>query len=220
MTSAFAQRRGPRSALGPCQTRQGLGAGVLQAARQRLQLVGEQMGADLPAPGAPRQPVGAVGPGRQPPLPHRHLRCPHREGSRGAVAARPTRRRAGLRRRVPATATAERRLGPTGLLEVDSRRRSDVPRWTPGQKFWVSGLRCYAPARPSAPFARSDRLGARRGVPQDELNAGQSPHPPEVHCDPPAAAGAARRLGRRPDPLHVTQGVRAGRVNTLAIWRR
>jgi hypothetical protein len=71
------------------------------------------LAADLPAPGAPRQPVGAVGPGRQPPLPHRHLRCPHRAGCAEPLLLTPNRRRAGLRRRVPATAKAERRLGPT-----------------------------------------------------------------------------------------------------------
>jgi hypothetical protein len=111
------------------------------------------LGADLPAPGAPRQPVGAVGPGRQPPLPHRHLRCPHREGSRGAVAARPTRRRAifdGVFLLRPQLNDAwDLRIFP---LRSTSRRRSDVPRWTPGHQFWVSGFRCYAPARLSAPF--------------------------------------------------------------------
>jgi hypothetical protein len=45
------------------------------------------------------------------------------------------------------------------------------------------------------------------------------PDMPSTDADHPAA-GAARRLGRRPDPLHVTEDVRAGRLNTLAIWRR
>jgi hypothetical protein len=34
----------------------------------------------------------------------------------------------------------------------------------------------------------------------------------------PLALLAALAAGR--DPLHVAEGVRAGRVNTLAIWRR
>ena len=34
----------------------------------------------------------------------------------------------------------------------------------------------------------------------------------------PRALLAALAAGR--DPLHVAEGVRAGRVNTLAIWRR
>ena len=84
-----------------------------------------------------------------------------------------------------------------------------------------SGLRAKGAMLPHA-FLRPFPMGpgARRGVPQDELNAGQRPHPPDVRRDPPAAAGAARRPGRRPDPLHLTEGVRAGRVNALAIWRR
>ena len=70
------------------------------------------------------------------------------------------------------------------------------------------------------PFSRSDGLGARCGVPQDELNAGQPPHPPESssrssRCAVLLAALAAGRIRS-----YVTQGARAGRVNTLAMSRR
>ena len=94
------------------------------------------------------------------------------------------------------------------FLEVDFQETLGCPRWTPGHQFWVSGFRCYAPARPSAPFARSDGLGARRDVPKDEMNAGQ----PLL----PLVLLAALAAGR----IRSTEGVRAVRVNTLASWRR
>jgi hypothetical protein len=70
------------------------------------------------------------------------------------------------------------------------------------------------------PFSRSDGLGARRGVPQDELNAGQPPHPPEIHRHPPAALVLLATLAAGRIRSYVTQGARAGRVNTLAMSRR
>src|SRR6266498_2155940 len=75
----------------------------------------------------------------------------------------------------------------------------DMNSWFPGFK-----VLCFRTLS-SAPFP--DGPGARRGVPQDELNAAQPPHPAEVRRDPPAAAGA----GRRPDPLE-RHGGGAGRA--------
>jgi hypothetical protein len=99
-------------------------------------------------------------------------------------------------------------------LEVDLQETLGCPPLTPGQEFWISGLRCYAPARPSAPFARSDGLGAPAVSPQDELNADNL----RLHRNfianllPPPVLLPALADG----PIHsgVTQGVR---VNTLAI---
>src|SRR4029450_2471859 len=74
------------------------------------------------------------------------------------------------------------------------------------------GSGCYAPARPSSAAPSPDGPGARRSArPQDEMNAGRPLHPPEVHPDPPAAAGAAHRPGHRSGsaPRH---GGRAGRA--------
>ena len=39
------------------------------------------------------------------------------------------------------TEQSSRRRNLPIFLEATSRRRSDVPRWTPGHEFWVSGLR-------------------------------------------------------------------------------
>jgi hypothetical protein len=68
--------------------------------------------------------------------------------------------------------------------------------------------------------AFSGGFGSRRDVPQDELNAGQPP----IHRKffaillLPLVLLAALAAGRIRS--YVTQGVRPGRMNTLAIWRR
>ena len=61
--------------------------------------------------------------------------------------------------------------------------------------------------------------GARRGVPQDELNAGQPPHPPGVMVILLLPLGLLAALAAGRIRSDATQGVPAGRVNTLAIWR-
>jgi hypothetical protein len=78
--------------------------------------------------------------------------------------------------------------------------------------------RCYAPARLLAPIP--DGPGSRPGVSKDEGSAGQPPHPPKLiailllRLVLPAALAAGRIRSK------VSEGVWAGRVNTLAIWRR
>jgi hypothetical protein len=81
------------------------------------------------------------------------------------------------------------------------------------------GSGCYAPARPSsAPFP--DGPGAAVVTPQDEMNAGQPLHHQKFIAIllPPLVLLAALAAGRIRS--NVTEGVRAGRMNTLASWRR
>ena len=111
------------------------------------------------------------------------------------------------------------------------RLGSRSPAHAAGQTSSTSGSR-DAPPAPRRPerlrvlcsrtaffCAFSDWLGARRGVPQDELNAGQL----RIHRKfiaillLPLVLLAALAAGRIRS--NVTQGVRAGRMNALAIWR-
>jgi hypothetical protein len=66
----------------------------------------------------------------------------------------------------------------------------------------------------------SGGFGSRRDVPQDELNAGQPPIHRKFFASLllPLVLLAALAAGRIRS--YVTQGVRPGRMNTLAIWRR
>jgi hypothetical protein len=90
---------------------------------------------------------------------------------------------------------------------------------TCSHEFWISGLKVLCSR--TAFFAPVPDGPARRGVPWmscmlDDLRLHQKfiaillLLPPVV-----LAALAASR-----DPLHATEGVRAGRVNTPSIWRR
>jgi hypothetical protein len=85
----------------------------------------------------------------------------------------------------------------------------------------ILGLRFRVLCSRTAFFcALSDGLGARHVVPQDELDAGHL----RIHRNfiaillLPLVLLAALAAGRIRS--NVTQGVRAGRVNTLTIWRR
>jgi uncharacterized cupredoxin-like copper-binding protein len=55
-------------------------------------------------------------------------------------------------------------------------------------------------------------LDARRGVPQDDMNTGQSSHPPDVHRGPPAAAGAGDHPG------HLEKAGGTARTRTRRRW--
>jgi Putative transposase of IS4/5 family (DUF4096) len=143
--------------------------------------------------------------------------CPHR--SRSAAAGSSSAPMPGATRLAScagAPSGADGRLSSTSRWPVQS---SLCAHSSARDQFWSPGSRCYAPERLFSARLPMGLVPALVVSPR-KLSVGQPLHPPDVRRDPPAAAGAARRRSRRPDPLQRHAGRAAGWVNTLAIWRR